>query len=305
MQKFAENPGAREALSWDDVRYFLELARQGSLSGAARVLAVEHSTVGRRVSALEQRIGIRLFDRLPKSWTLTQEGETLLEHARRIEDEALAFSRASIGASALHGIVRLSAPPVFVSHFVVPRLPVLRRRWPGITLDIVGEAREANLFRREADLALRLSRPEAPGLAARSLADMGYGLYCSPAWLARPSGQWEFLGYDDSLRDTPQQQWLQRLAAARPFALRSNDLAALHQACRAGLGIAVLPHFLAHGDAALAAVPDHACPVSRRIWMVLHPDVRRSPRVKAVADGLAELCRDNALLLAGPVSAGS
>jgi DNA-binding transcriptional LysR family regulator len=298
VQKFANDSRGAEILCWDDVRYFLELARCGSLSAAARALAVEHSTVARRVAALEGRIGVRLFDRLPRSWSLTREGEDLLPHARRIEEEAHAFSRATLGVAALTGTVRLSAPPVFASHVLVPRLAEWRRRWPGIVLDIVGEAREADLYRREADLALRLSRPSAGGLAARPLASIGYGLYAAKPWLKRPPQQWEFLGYGDSLRDTPQQQWLAKLAGARSFALYANDLAALHQACRAGLGLAVLPHFLARDDKALRPLPGHDCPVSRGIWLVLHPDVRRSPRVKAVAEGVTELLREHAALLA-------
>ncbi|KIF83771.1 LysR family transcriptional regulator [Noviherbaspirillum autotrophicum] len=285
-------------MRWDDVRYFLELARQGSLSAAARSLAVEHTTVARRVAALEKRIGIRLFDRLPKSWSLTQDGEQLLQHAYRIEEEALAFSRATAGASSLRGTVRLSAPPVFGSHFLVPRLAAVRRQWPGIAIDLAGESREANLYRREADLALRLSRPEAPGLAARPLAQIGYGLYGASGWIGRASQEWEFVGYNDSLRETPQQQWLEKVAGARPFVLRSNDLAALYQACRAGLGIAVLPHFLARDDPALVALAEYPCPVARQLWLVVHPDVRRSPRVKAVADALVTLFRESAAVLA-------
>ncbi len=298
MQKFANEAAPPEALRWDDVRYFLELARQGSLSAAARSLRVEHSTVARRVAALEQQIGIRLFDRLPRSWTLTPDGEQLLQHAQRIEAEALAFSRASAGAGALRGTVRLSAPPVFASHFLVPRLAGLRHRWPGITIDLAGEAREANLYRREADLALRLSRPGEPGLAARPLAQIGYGLYGSAAWIERAPQEWAFVGYNDSLRATPQQQWLEQVAGERPFALRSNDLGTLHQACRAGFGIAVLPHFLARDDPALFALPGHPCPVGRKLWLVVHPDVRRSPRVQAVADALVALFRESAGLLA-------
>lgn len=298
MQKFADDPSHPDALRWDDVRYFLELARQGSLSAAARSLAVEHTTVARRVAALEKRIGIRLFDRLPKSWSLTQDGEQLLQHAYRIEEEALAFSRATAGASSLRGTVRLSAPPVFGSHFLVPRLAAVRRQWPGIAIDLAGESREANLYRREADLALRLSRPEAPGLAARPLAQIGYGLYGASGWIGRASQEWEFVGYNDSLRETPQQQWLEKVAGARPFVLRSNDLAALYQACRAGLGIAVLPHFLARDDPALVALAEYPCPVARQLWLVVHPDVRRSPRVKAVADALVTLFRESAAVLA-------
>lgn len=294
MQKHPDPTPGGEPLDWDDVRYFLEVARQGRLTAAARVLQVEHSTVARRVGALEQRLALRLFDRLPKSWNLTSEGEQLVAYARRIEDEALAFSRASMGVGSLRGTVRISAPPVFASHFIVPRLGTLRQRWPGIALELVGEARHANLFRREADLALRLSRPDEPGLAARPLAQIGYGLYAAPGWLERAENEWEFIGYDDLLKDTPQQKWLDKLAGTRPFALRSNDLAALYQGCRAGLGLALLPHFLARGDPALGVVAGHASVLARPVWLVIHPDVRRSPRVKAVAEAITELFEQNA-----------
>jgi DNA-binding transcriptional LysR family regulator len=296
VQKSTETTA--QALSWDDVRYFLELARQGKLTATARVLGVEHSTVARRVGALEARLGLRLFDRLPKSWSLTAEGEGLLEHARRIEDEALAFSRASMGYGGRRGLVRISAPPVFASHFIVPHLARLRQRWPGITVEMIGESRQANLYRREADLALRLSRPEEPGLAARPLADIGYGLYATAEWAQRDPGEWEFIGYDELLRESPQQRWLDELAQGRPFSLRTNDLGAMHQACRAGLGLAALPHFLARLDAALLHLPGHPCPVTRTVWLAIHPDVRRSPRVKAVADLIAEVIHENTQHLA-------
>ncbi|WP_317201850.1 LysR family transcriptional regulator [Janthinobacterium sp.] len=284
---------------WDDIRVFLALAREDSLSGAARALGVEHSTVARRVDALEQVLGLRLFDRLPRGWRLTPEGETLCAQAQRIEEEALAFGRAAAGASALRGTVRISAPPVLASHFLAPRLGPLRQRWPGIALELIGEARDANLTRREADLALRLTRPSAPGLLARAIGEMGFGLYATPDWLRRAPDEWEFLGYDESFRQTPQEQWLQGCAGARPFALRANDLATLHQGARAGLGVALLPHFLGAGDAALRRVPGVDCPTRRKLWLVMHPDLRRSPRVRAVADAVAEAVELHAALLSG------
>lgn len=297
MQKEATST----ALQWDDVRHFLTLAQHGSLSAAARRLRVEHSTVARRVEALEKTLGIRLFDRLPRGWILTPEGETLANQAGRMEDEALAFSRLALGVSALQGTVRLSAPPAIASHFLVPRLLPLRQDWPGIDLEIVGESRQANLARGEADLAVRLSRPSAAGLAARPLGQLGYGLYAVPDYTQRPVDAWQFLGYDDSLRQAPQQQWLDSIAAGRRFILRSNDLTVLLQGARAGFGIAALPHFLGAGDPALVPVPVPAtpCPTRRPIWLVMHPDVRRSPRVRAVADGLVSLFRSATGLLTG------
>jgi len=287
-----------QPLDWDDIRYFVELARQGKLSATARVLDVEHSTVARRIGMLETRLGVRLFDRLPKHWALTVEGEELLTQARRVEDEAMAFARAGAGASALRGVVRLSAPPTFASSFLVPHLGALRARWPALTLEIIGEIRQADLYRREADLALRMARPEQPGLAARPLAQTGYGLYAAPGWFERPHDAWEFIGYGEAMKDTPQQAWLAKFAAGRPYAFWTNDAGAMLAACRAGLGVAVLPHFLGRGDPLLVLHPDYGHVLSRPLWLAVHPDVRRSPRVTLMAELLADLLQEHAALLA-------
>jgi DNA-binding transcriptional LysR family regulator len=285
-------------LDWDDIRYFVELARQEKLSATARVLRVEHSTVARRIGMLEARLGVRLFDRMPKHWILTVEGEALLAQARRVEDEALAFARAGAGAATLRGVVRLSAPPVFASAFLVPRLGALRARWPGIALEIIGEIRQADLYRREADLALRMARPDQAGLAARPLAQTGYGLYAAPGWFERPAQEWEFIGNGDAMKESPQQKWLDKFAAGRHYAFWTNDAAALLAACRAGLGVTVLPHFLGRGDPLLVLHPEHRQVLSRPLWLAVHPDVRRSPRVTLVAELLAAVLQEHAALLA-------
>jgi DNA-binding transcriptional LysR family regulator len=276
-------------LQWEDVRYFLAVAQAGSLSAAARRLDVEHSTVGRRVDALEQALGLRLFDRLPRGWQLTGEGEELLAQARRMEDEALAFERAAVGVTALSGSVRVSVPPSLGSAFLVPRLARAAPRWNAMTLEVIGETREINLSRREADLALRLGRPEAPGLVVRALGRIGYGLYGQADYLRRDPVDWEFVGYDDSLRRVPQQEWLGRYAGSRRFVLRTNDLLSLTAAAAAGLGVTVIPHYLARTDPSLHLADAAAAPPERDIWLVSHPDVRRSPRVRAVAELIVEL----------------
>ncbi|PCE21844.1 LysR family transcriptional regulator [Paraburkholderia acidicola] len=293
MQNSTDSSKPVPGLQWDDIRYFLAAARGGSLSGAARTLGVQHSTVARRIDAMEQMLGVRLFDRLPRGWPLTTEGQLLVDHAVRIEEEAHAFERASRGAVSLQGTVRLSVPPGFGSHFLVPRLAAWRRAWPGIQLDIVGEARAANLFRREADLAVRLGRPPEPGLAARRLGTMRFSLRATADWLGRPPSEWEFIGYNETLTDAPQQQWLVQFAGARPFALIANDLTSIYRACRAGAGVALLPGFIANGDDALTVLDTQpACDVEREIWLAVHPDVRRSPRVQAVAEAIAQAVHD-------------
>ncbi|MCA8200874.1 LysR family transcriptional regulator [Burkholderia sp. AU33545] len=299
-------------MSWDDLRYFLAVMRGGSLSAAARTLQVQHSTVARRIDALESALGIRLFDRLPRGWPPTDEGLHLAEHAARVEADVHAFARAAQGAAALEGVVRVSASPVFASHFLAPRLARAQRAWPALRIDLMGEMHAANLYAREADLAVRLSRPSEPGLAARRLGTMRFALCASPDWAAAPPDTWAFLGYDDALAQMPQQQWLERFAAGRRFAFIANDLAALHRACVAGAGVALLPRFLVDtsatdADAGTPASADPSlstaaalveltsaprCDVEREIWLVVHPDVRRSPRVQRVADAIADAVRD-------------
>jgi DNA-binding transcriptional LysR family regulator len=297
VQISTDRPPVGTSLAWDDIRHFLAVARGGSLSAAARQLGVEHSTVARRIAALEGRIGVRLFDRLPRSWALTDEGQALVGAAERLEDEALAFNRAAMAATATQGKVRVSAPPVFASHFLVPQLAARAAHWPGIVLEVIGETRSVNLHRREADVALRLMRPSEPGLAARKLGAMTMRLYAAPAWLARPQSTWQFVGYGEPLSEVPQQRLLARIAGERPFVLLTNDLAALHRACRAGLGLAMLPSFHARDDSALVEVPREEDPVLREIWSVIHPDVRRSPRVRLMADLIAEVVKENSALL--------
>ncbi len=281
-------------LQWEDVRYFLAVAQAGSLSPPPAGWDVEHSTVGRRVDALEQwPVGLRLFDpALPRGWQLnTGEGEGNCWPSRlgAWRTRALAFERAAVGVTALSGSVRVSVPPSLGSAFLVPRLARAAPRWNAMTLEVIGETREINLSRREADLALRLGRPEAPGLVVRALGRIGYGLYGQADYLRRDPVDWEFVGYDDSLRRVPQQEWLGRYAGSRRFVLRTNDLLSLTAAAAAGLGVTVIPHYLARTDPSLHLADAAAAPPERDIWLVSHPDVRRSPRVRAVAELIVEL----------------
>lgn len=290
-------------LQWEDVRYFLALIRAGSLSGAARLLAVEHSTVGRRVDALEQALAVRLFDRLPRGWQLTAEGEQLAAQAERMEAEALAFERAAVGIGGAGGTVRLSVPPSLGSQLIVPGLAAHRARWAGIELEVIGELREANLSRREADLAVRLGRPQAPGLAARVLGTVGVGVFAHPDYLQRPEESWEFVGYDESLSHIAHQRWLEQYAGKRRFALRSNDQVALTAAIVGGLGVGCMPHYSAHASrAGLARVTPPSPPPEREAWLVLHPDVRRSPRVRLIADVVSDILLEAAPILRGEVA---
>lgn len=274
-------------MDWDDLRFFVELARRGSLSATARRLKTDHSTVARRVGALETALGMRLFDRMPRGYLLTEEGARLLERARGMEEAAFAIERLAIGQSdRIAGVVRISAPPALANRWLVPRLAPLRRAHPELLIDVIGESAAADLGRREADIALRLSRPQGNALIVRKLGVLRYGVYAARAYLDRvPETAWEFLGYDERLNDVPQQRWLEDYAAGRRFALRANDLGSLIAATEAEMGVAVLP------TAMVETVPDlvrvaEADGAARELWWGLHQDLRRAARVRAVLDHL-------------------
>lgn len=286
-------------MNWDDLRFFVALARAGSLSAAARSLDTEHTTVARRVAALEARLGVRLFERAARGYALTPDGERIAGIAFRMEEDADGIARAlDAGEAAMTGVVRLSAPPTLASHYLTPRLAAFRERHPGIILEVAGDSRAVNLSRREADVAVRLNRPEASSVIARRVGVLGFGLYGSPAYLAAAAPDaLDYLGYDDTLDHVPQQRWVLSLARGRPLVFRSNELSCLHAAAAAGLGVAAMPRFLGDADPGLRRVETSSPAPGRDLWLLVHPDLRRSPRVRAILDHVAgSVRRDRALL---------
>jgi DNA-binding transcriptional LysR family regulator len=271
-------------MDWDNLKFFLALAESGSLSRASEKLRVDHSTVARRIGMLEQDLGIRLVERLPRSYRLTAEGELIRDHAKKIGSciaEISTFA-SSIDHSA-NRIVRVSAPPAFLSQFLAPRLLPLQSRQPGLRIELMGENRQINLSQGEADLAIRMSKPAEKGVVARRLAVVAYGLYGSRDYLANCSEQdREFLGVEESLGLL--RRWLKELAGERRFLLRSNDLATLLTAARAGLGLAVLPCIMARAHPELVSVPTSLPPLTADLWLLFQRDIGRSPAVRTVID---------------------
>lgn len=286
---------------WDDIRLFLELAREGSLSAAARRLKVDHSTVARRVTALEKRLDLRLFDRLARGYVLTEEGEALLGTAERMETEALALQRQASGRPGLQGNVRISTTPMLASLFLLPRLVEFRQQHPDIRIALSGSNRVVDLNRREADLALRLTKPSESGLIARRLGTVGFGLYAGSDYLAatKPKDH-GFIGYDGTLGQISQQRWMEQQLRGRSIIFLCSDMATMYHAACAGMGVAVLPHFAATTEPRLRRVPAETEAPDRDVWLLVHPDLRRAPRVRAAMDFMVALfARDRRLLAQG------
>jgi DNA-binding transcriptional LysR family regulator len=288
-------------LDWEDIRYFVELARCGSLSATARALGVNHATVSRRLARLEATLAHPLFERRPEGYALNAEGSAALASALRMEEAALALPTRFERHPGLAGSVRLTTVRGFAEHFLVPRLGELHRRHPAITVVIEAESRNLSLARREADLALRLGRSRDGNLLARRLGSMGYRFFAAPDYLARPASLAapSFIGFDEGSAGVPEAGWMARHASGRPFAFRSNSQMAQLSAARAGFGIALLPCFLVAVNPGLVPVPGEDARYQREIWLLMRRDLARVPRIRAVADHLAELIEGARDLLAG------
>src|SRR5882724_4105867 len=192
---------SQASMDWDNLKFFLALAETGSLSRASEKLRVDHSTVARRIDMLEHDLGVRLVERLSRSYRLTPEGERVRDRAKEIETGIADIARfANSVDRSPQRVVRVNGPPTFLSRFLAPRLLPLQGEQPGLRIELVGEARQINLGQGEADLALRMIRPVEKGVTARRLAVIAYGLYGSRDYLARcGDNAQDFLGYDDSL----------------------------------------------------------------------------------------------------------
>ncbi|WP_372397425.1 LysR family transcriptional regulator [Azospirillum sp. HJ39] len=271
-------------LDWDDLRVFLELARTGSLSAAARSLRLSHATVGRRLAALEEALGQTLVERRPDGYVLTGEGESVRALAEAMDERAQAIRRregngeggGEDAGAGLTGTVRLTMTQALADRFVIPRLGPLRAAHPGLDLEVIADNRTLSLARREADLAIRLARPQRGDLVGRRLATLGYGLY------AAPDAPDALIAYDESMAELPEALWLDRHGGGRRVAFRSNSVQGQLAAAVAGFGIAFLPCLLADGVPGLERRPLPGPPLTREAWLLVHRDRRDVPRVRAV-----------------------
>jgi DNA-binding transcriptional LysR family regulator len=278
-----ENAG----MDWEDLRHLAAVGRIGSLSGAARALGVDHATVGRRVAALEARTGLRLLERRGRGTALTEAGERVAALAFDMEDRVLAVERlAQAERQPPIAEVVVSVPPALAMFMLAESLADLRRSQPSITVTLRGEAALVSLTRREADLTLSLQAPSEPTSVARKVGEMAYGLYAAVDYPHGPDGDWSLVSYDAEMDRLPQQEWLRGFAAGRPVGFRSNDMSILQPAARAGLGVALLPCFMADRDPGMRRWSDDA-PPRRGLWLAVHEDLRRSAAVRTVADHLA------------------
>ena len=291
-------------LDWNDLRYFLAIHRGGTLAGAAALLKINATTVGRRLSALEEQMHTRLFDRTPNGYALTLAGRELLPRAEQIEINVLAVERELSGADQrAEGIVRVNVTEMLATRFITAKLPRFIERHPAITLEFNCTRRSVSLGRREADIALRLARPYEEDVITHKLATIDLALYASRAYLDRHgmpddperrlAGQRVML-FADSRAFSFENDWFEPRLDGASVVMRSDSVSSIFAATLAGSGIALLPRACADPEPTLVRIETQTYPEPRVVWQTVHVDLAKSARVRAVLEFLSETLRGSA-----------
>lgn len=292
-------------LVWDDTRAFLAVARCGTLSAAALELNLGIATLSRRIERLETALKLPLFVRQQSGYQLTEDGADLMEKAETMEAAAQAFTSGADFQAQMRGQVRLATAENLATELILPALPAFCAQHPELLVEVVTDISTANLHRRDADLAVRMVRPERGNVTLRRLGSLGYGLYCSPDYASRREANPDlsdhdtdaFITWGEMQSHLPAAQWVERILRGRKPALTTTSLATQVAAARAGLGLALLPHLVA--DNAGLVCLDSDSGVDQPIYLVIQTDLARSRRVRALADFLTDLVVRNRKRLSG------
>lgn len=281
---------------WDDLRFFLAVARSGSISGAAGHLGVNHSTVSRRINAYEKRHDVRLFERVHSGYELTAAGEEVLQHALEIERRVQSVERELFGRDArLQGTVRVTCYHGFATQVLIPELGRFREQYPDIDVEFIISTDVRNLSAREADIAVRGTPRPPDHLIGRKVARFVHGIYSSDAYLRRELTRDEVVLWRN---DPEPSDWVRNHYPEARVALRVDDVMTMAEAVRAGLGLARLPCHT--GDLlGLYRLPIELPPSDWGIWILSHADLRATARVRVCREFLVSVFEENIDLLEG------
>jgi DNA-binding transcriptional LysR family regulator len=285
-----------KTLAWDDLRIFLAFARTGGMHAAARVLGVNQSTVQRRIAELEEHVGQQLVERHLGSYRLTALGEELRPAAEAVEAAVASFERRLAASNKdLTGAVRVTCGPSVAAYLQRTALiDAFHARYPGLRVELVASDRALDLSKGEADIAIRAGEPKDEALVGRKIANASWSVYASRAYLeryGRPDNPEDLNGHlvvacGTSIADYPGSRWQRSVGHHATIATRTDDLQGLILAVKAGAGLAAILRFQGDSETELVRVIDDIG-IATSYYLLMHPDMQRTPRVRAFADFVA------------------
>jgi len=289
-------------MDWRALQNVVTVAETGSLSAASRRLNVSQPTVGRRIEQLEQQLGAVLFTRTAQGLLLTELGESIIENAKRMQEEALAIERAATGANQqLQGTVRLSLIEDIGIFWLPKKLAEFHKQFPQLSVEVNIDNKNVNLLRREADVAVRLARPEQPDLICRKVGRFRMALYASSDYLSQYGTPKRFadlkkhyhIGFDPDMGYSQPRKRLESLFPAQHIRHRSNNHIEMLEATRAGIGISVLSCLIADKCKELHRLFSGKMHHDQDIWLVTHSEIHKNARIRAIFDFLVEALEED------------
>jgi len=282
-----------QELNWDDLRFVLAAGRAGSFAAAARRLDVNESTVVRRVSHIEKSLDTKLFERNIGQLQLTKAGSKVIAHAEHMELDVHAIQNDISGVDqTVAGSVRLTSVPIVVNHLLVPQVQRLLKTHPQLQLEFTAESRNLSLTKREADVALRLARPNRElSAVTRRIGQLGYAVY---ARKSKKAESLPWIAYEDSMSDLPHARWIREQMSMDDHELPCllvNDAEAILAGVQNGIGKSLLPVIVAEKDRKIVRIGSEKNLI-REVWVTIHPDMRKLARVRAVVDWLISVFKN-------------
>lgn len=289
-----------KGMNWDDLRFFLALAREGTVSGAGRALAVKHTTVARRITALEEQLGSRLFDRLPGGYAMTQVAENLYPHALSMEELVQAADREVFGMDTqLSGTLKLTASYDVFTRLITPKLHQFTDQYPGIDIELLSSTTLADLASRQADIALRLTPKPPEYLVGREVLPLRHGIYASSRYLKNKRITEKLILWEHD-RDMP--EWVvDHFPNARVVA-RTTEIMTMVDAVKNHMGFARMPCYVADAEPSLRRLDVALTPSTWGVWVLSHVDLRSTARVRVCREFLIDIIQQQSTLIEGLAS---
>ena len=287
-------------MNWDDLRFFLALARTGTVSGAGRALTVKHTTVSRRITALENQLGSRLFDRLPQGYAMTQVAENLYPHALLMEETAQAADREVFGMdNQLSGSLKLTASYDVFTRLITPKLSQFTEQYPGIDLELSSSTRLTDLASRQADIALRLTPKPPEYLIGREILPLCHGVYASSRYLKSKRDFEKLILWE---HDHEMPQWVTDHYSDAHVVIRTSEIMTMLDATKNHMGLARMPCYVADAEPSLRRIDVSLSPSNWAVWVLSHVDLRSTARVRVCREFLIDIIQQQRDLIEGRAS---